>query len=81
MQFEEKIVIYELEEGSSMHYKVKEKIQRKVECSLLVACTLHLVLCQVSYNFVFIAKWSFSSPRAVEVSLLVPKYCCLSCDL
>lgn len=29
-----------------MHYRVKEKITQKVDCSLLVVCTNHLVICQ-----------------------------------
>lgn len=29
-----------------MHYKVKEKITQKLDCSLLVICTEHLVICQ-----------------------------------
>jgi hypothetical protein len=28
--------------------RVKEKINQKIECNLLVVCTNHLVLCQVS---------------------------------
>ena len=29
-----------------MHYKVKEKINQRLECNLLVVCADHLVLCQ-----------------------------------
>jgi len=32
---------------SDMHYKVKEKIERKFECNLLVSCSNHIILCQV----------------------------------
>jgi intraflagellar transport protein 122 len=52
VQLAERIVIYELysggdpASGSSMHYRVKEKINQKIECNLLVVCTNHLVLCQ-----------------------------------
>lgn len=50
MQLPEKIIIYELYSGDSagMHYRVKEKIHQKIVCNLLVVCTDHLVLCQVS---------------------------------
>ena len=56
VQLAERIVIYELYTGaandaregggSNMHYRVKEKINQKVDCNLLVVCTNHLVLCQ-----------------------------------
>lgn len=29
-----------------MHYRVKEKITQKLDCSLLVICSEHLVVCQ-----------------------------------
>lgn len=29
-----------------MHYRVKEKITQKLDCSLLVVCSEHLVVCQ-----------------------------------
>lgn len=48
VQLAERIVIYELYSGdmSDMHYRVKEKINQKIECNLLVICTNHLILCQ-----------------------------------
>ena len=48
VQLAERIVIYELYSGdlADMHYRVKEKINQKVDCNLLVVCTNHLVLCQ-----------------------------------
>ena len=48
VQLAERIVIYELYSGdqADMHYRVREKINQKVECNLLVVCTNHLVLCQ-----------------------------------
>ncbi len=60
VQLAERIVVYELYSGadpqsggnaggggsSNMHYRVKEKINQKIECNLLVVCTNHLVLCQ-----------------------------------
>ncbi|XP_055909537.1 intraflagellar transport protein 122 homolog [Eupeodes corollae] len=48
VQLPERIVLYELSsaEDQPMHYKVKEKIQKRFECSLLVVCARHIVLCQ-----------------------------------
>lgn len=48
VQLPERVVLYELNsaENQPMHYKVKEKIAKKFECSLLVVCAQHLVLCQ-----------------------------------
>ncbi|XP_049859178.1 intraflagellar transport protein 122 homolog [Schistocerca gregaria] len=48
VQLPERVVIYELYAGDStgMHYRVKEKINQKLECNLLVVCTNSLVLCQ-----------------------------------
>ena len=44
----DRIVIYELFSGDSseMRYRVKDKINEKLECNLLVVCTNHLILCQ-----------------------------------
>lgn len=48
VQLPERVVIYELYSGdaTSMHYRVKDKINSKLDCNLLVVCTNHLVLCQ-----------------------------------
>lgn len=48
VQLPERVVLYELSsaENQPMHYKVKEKIGEKFDCSLLVVCAQHLVLCQ-----------------------------------
>lgn len=48
VQLPERVVLYELNsaEHQPMHYKVKEKITKKFDCSLLVVCAQHLVLCQ-----------------------------------
>ena len=50
VQLPERVIIYELYTGDStdMHYRVKEKLNQKLDCSLLVICANHLVLCQVS---------------------------------
>jgi hypothetical protein len=49
IQLPEKILIYELysDDSSDMHYRVKERMIRKLECNLLVVCANHIVLCQV----------------------------------
>lgn len=31
-----------------MHYRVREKINQRLDCNLLVVCTNHIVLCQVN---------------------------------
>lgn len=48
VQLPERVVLYELSsaENQPMHYKVKEKISQKFDCSLLVVCSQNLVLCQ-----------------------------------
>uniref|UniRef100_A0A667Z4L2 Intraflagellar transport protein 122 homolog n=1 Tax=Myripristis murdjan TaxID=586833 RepID=A0A667Z4L2_9TELE len=48
IQLPEKILIYELysDDSSDMHYRIKEKICRKLECNLLVVCSQHIILCQ-----------------------------------
>ncbi|XP_023209528.1 intraflagellar transport protein 122 homolog [Centruroides sculpturatus] len=48
VQLPERIIIYELTKGDAndMHYRVKEKINQKVECTLLVVCANHIVLCR-----------------------------------
>lgn len=57
VQLPEKIIIYELfhDDGCDMHYRIKEKIQKKLECNLLVVTAQHIILCLEkklqSYNF------------------------------
>lgn len=48
VQLPERVVLYELNSGENqpMHYRVKEKISKKFNCSLLVVCAQNLVLCQ-----------------------------------
>ena len=50
VQLPDKIVVYELysDDAADMHYKVKEKINRKFDCNLLVVCSQNIILCQVS---------------------------------
>ena len=42
-------MIYELysDDAADMHYRVKDKINRKFECNLLVVCSQNIILCQV----------------------------------
>ncbi|KAL3283924.1 hypothetical protein HHI36_018092 [Cryptolaemus montrouzieri] len=48
VQLPERIIIYELysNDSNDMHYRAKEKIMQRIECSLLVVCSDHLVICQ-----------------------------------
>ncbi|XP_050414597.2 intraflagellar transport protein 122 homolog [Patella vulgata] len=48
VQLPDRIVIYELysDDSADMHYRVKEKINKKLECNLLVVCSKHIILCQ-----------------------------------
>nr|CAD7413784.1 unnamed protein product [Timema poppensis] len=50
-----------------MHYRVREKINQRLECNLLVVCTNHLVLCQerrlqcLTFNGVKEREWVMES--------------------
>ncbi|RXG56418.1 Intraflagellar transport protein [Armadillidium vulgare] len=48
VQLPERVIIYELysQEATDMHYRVRDKINKKLDCNLLVVCTNHIVLCQ-----------------------------------
>ena len=47
VQLPDKVVIYELyaDDAADMHYRIKEKILKKLECNLLVVTSNHVVLC------------------------------------
>ena len=49
VQLSERVVVYEQYEDDldEMHYRVKEKINQKLDCNLLVICSNHIILCQV----------------------------------
>jgi intraflagellar transport protein 122 len=52
VQLPSQVVIYELvynDDSSDMHYKQKWKVQRTLECNLLVVTSLHIILCQVRF--------------------------------
>eukprot|EP00794_Sanderia_malayensis_P006236 gene6236-6953_t len=48
VQLSDRISIYELysDDSSDMHYRLKEKVNKKVECNLLVVCCNNIILCQ-----------------------------------
>lgn len=70
MQLPERVVIYELysKDSNDMHYRAKEKIAQKLDCSLLVIASNHLVICQeqtlqsVFFNGDKDKEWHFPSP-------------------
>lgn len=51
MQLPERVVVYEQGDVEGMLYRVKEKLPQKTECSLLVATSDALLLCQVPRTF------------------------------
>ncbi|XP_044767186.1 intraflagellar transport protein 122 homolog [Coccinella septempunctata] len=69
VQLPERIIIYELfsNDSNDMHYRAKEKFMQKIDCSLLVVCSEHLVICQdkkllsMSFNGSIDKEWNFSS--------------------
>ncbi|XP_046449261.1 intraflagellar transport protein 122 homolog [Daphnia pulex] len=58
VQLQEKLMIYEQQEGEQLHYVIKEKISQNFECSLMVICTNHIILC----HGVKERKWTLDSP-------------------
>ncbi|CAH0553397.1 unnamed protein product [Brassicogethes aeneus] len=70
VQLPERVVIYELysNDSNDMHYRAKEKITQKLDCSLLVVCSEHLVICQektlqsMFFNGEKEKTWDFESP-------------------
>ncbi|XP_046387710.1 intraflagellar transport protein 122 homolog [Ischnura elegans] len=70
VQLPEKVIIYEmsyLANSSGMHYKVKDKINKKLDCNLLVVSANHLVLCQekklqcLNFQGVIEREWEMES--------------------
>jgi intraflagellar transport protein 122 len=50
IQLSNRVVLYQLEEGAGeldMQYHSAAKINKKLECNLLVVTSQHIVLCQV----------------------------------
>ena len=63
-------MIYEQQEGEQLHYVIKERISQNFECSLMVICTNHIILCHVNLLWFSFAKfcltyhiWHFLSFR------------------
>lgn len=42
-------MIYEQQESEQLHYVIKERISQNFECSLMVICTNHIILCHVCH--------------------------------
>ncbi|XP_055948629.1 intraflagellar transport protein 122 homolog isoform X1 [Argiope bruennichi] len=68
IQMPERINIYEVSDDSSdMHYKIMQKINLKFDCTLLVVCAKHIVLCQekilqcLSFEGVLEKEWMMES--------------------
>ncbi|KAJ3110764.1 hypothetical protein HDU96_006285 [Phlyctochytrium bullatum] len=47
VQLPDRVIIYELfhDDATDMHYRIKEKLQKKLECNLLVVTSQHIILC------------------------------------
>ncbi|KAK0064191.1 intraflagellar transport protein 122 [Biomphalaria pfeifferi] len=47
VQLPDRIIVYELysDDSADMHYRIKEKINKKIESSLLVVCSQNIILC------------------------------------
>eukprot|EP00164_Ancoracysta_twista_P001588 GFYU01002082.1.p1 GENE.GFYU01002082.1~~GFYU01002082.1.p1 ORF type:complete len:1195 (-),score=419.63 GFYU01002082.1:77-3661(-) len=58
VQLPDRVIIYELthDDQYDMHYRVREKIAKRLDCNLLVVTSNHIILCQekrlLLYNFV-----------------------------
>ncbi|XP_077302237.1 intraflagellar transport protein 122 homolog [Arctopsyche grandis] len=78
VQLPERIVIYEQSDTDGMLYRVKEKIPQKAECSLLVATSSALLLCQDAKLLMIggknLASWNVpASIRYVKVTTVQNK--------
>lgn len=54
VQLPERVVVYEQGDVEGMLYRVKEKLLQKTECSLLVATSDALLLCQVFSHLILL---------------------------
>ncbi|RKO92638.1 WD40-repeat-containing domain protein [Blyttiomyces helicus] len=47
VQLPDRVIIYELfhDDATDMHYRIKEKLQKKLDCNLLVVTSQHIILC------------------------------------
>ncbi|XP_046642661.1 intraflagellar transport protein 122 homolog [Daphnia pulicaria] len=68
VQLQEKLMIYEQQEGEQLHYVIKEKISQNFKCSLMAICTNHIILCHekklqsVNFQGVKEREWTLDSP-------------------
>ncbi|KAA0187203.1 Intraflagellar transport protein [Fasciolopsis buskii] len=70
IQLSDKILVYEpaTEDSTDMHYRVREKLIKNIECQLLIVTTHNLVICQdnvlTSLNFQGTKErqWNMSGP-------------------
>jgi len=48
VQLPDRVIIYELshDDAYDMHYRVSTKIQKRLDCNLLVVTSMHVILCQ-----------------------------------
>jgi intraflagellar transport protein 122 len=57
VQLPDRVIIYELfhDDATDMHYRIKEKLHKKLDCNLLVVTSQHIILCLEKklqmYNF------------------------------
>ena len=63
-------MIYEQQETEHLHYVIKERINQNFECSLMVICTNHIILCHV----IFFISQHYSSEYFF---LIVKTFICL----
>ncbi|KAI9343877.1 WD40-repeat-containing domain protein [Zopfochytrium polystomum] len=47
VQLPDRVIIYELfhDDATDMHYRIREKLQKKLDCNLLVVTSQHIILC------------------------------------
>ncbi|KAJ1568295.1 hypothetical protein HK405_002985 [Cladochytrium tenue] len=48
VQLPDRVIVYELfhDDATDMHYRIREKMHKKLECNLLVVTSQHIILCQ-----------------------------------
>ena len=69
MQLPDRICIYELsnDDNNDMHYRVREKIHKSLDCNLLVVTSVHIILCQVSWPTAIGSDWLLEISIATAV--------------
>ena len=76
VQLPDRIVIYELysEDAADMHYRIKEKINKKFDCNLLVVTANNIILCLVSWLLCILSGWCVKF--FTKICLFSYKYTC-----